>query len=246
MGKLADFGAARSVHAGDKTSGNEDLSLGVVTRWYRAPEVLLGCKYNEAVDMWAFGCILAELILGKPCFPGGNKNEGTNNKEEDVLPTLELIVELLGSPTKRDLHALWDCGSAKDKESTAKLIHILQNMEKTPNWHELGSFPPNALDLLKHLLRYNPSKRLTAAKAMKHPYFKGIKDDKEPNKPDPINMSLKDYQKHHPNKYKDEINQVSEAFDREERESAKCSAKKDSRAPSNGIRATLGNPSDWL
>jgi mitogen-activated protein kinase 15 len=68
--KVADFGLARSVAAqGEDT--NIKLTDYVATRWYRAPEILLGStKYSKAVDMWSVGCILGELILGKPIFPG--------------------------------------------------------------------------------------------------------------------------------------------------------------------------------
>jgi mitogen-activated protein kinase 15 len=67
--KVADFGLARSL---DTKAGSEPvLTDYVATRWYRAPEILLGSnKYTKGVDMWSMGCILAELILGKPFFPG--------------------------------------------------------------------------------------------------------------------------------------------------------------------------------
>lgn len=63
--KIADFGLARSVACDDE--GNEPLKSDyVATRWYRAPEILLGSQqYSKAVDMWSTGCILAELIIGK-------------------------------------------------------------------------------------------------------------------------------------------------------------------------------------
>jgi mitogen-activated protein kinase 15 len=68
--KVADFGLARSV-ASTQDDGNFKLTDYVATRWYRAPEILLGStKYSKAVDMWSVGCILGELILGKPIFPG--------------------------------------------------------------------------------------------------------------------------------------------------------------------------------
>lgn len=65
----------------------------VVTRWYRAPELLLSCdKYTEAIDIWAVGCILAELLLRKPLYPG-----------KDYLHQLKIIVEHLGMPKSEDL-----------------------------------------------------------------------------------------------------------------------------------------------
>ena len=65
--KLADFGLAKDFRA----DGSGKFTEYVATRWYRAPEILLGSnKYTKGVDMWSMGCILAELLLGKPVFPG--------------------------------------------------------------------------------------------------------------------------------------------------------------------------------
>ncbi|KAG2432282.1 hypothetical protein HYH02_013005, partial [Chlamydomonas schloesseri] len=72
MVKLADFGLARSVSQLNASDGqNPILTDYVATRWYRAPEILLGStKYTFGVDMWSSGCILGELLMGKPIFPG--------------------------------------------------------------------------------------------------------------------------------------------------------------------------------
>lgn len=68
--KVADFGLARSI-AATEDEQQPLLTDYVATRWYRAPEILLGStKYTKGVDMWSLGCILAELLLGKPFFPG--------------------------------------------------------------------------------------------------------------------------------------------------------------------------------
>ena len=65
----------------------------VVTRWYRAPELLLSCdRYDAAIDIWSVGCILAELFLRKPLFPG-----------KDYLSQLKLIIQTLGTPTADEL-----------------------------------------------------------------------------------------------------------------------------------------------
>lgn len=68
----------------------------VATRWYRAPEILLGSqKYTKAVDMWSVGCILGELILGKPVFPG-----------TATLNQIERVLELTGKPKPDDIEAI--------------------------------------------------------------------------------------------------------------------------------------------
>ena len=70
--KVADYGLARSI-AYKEEDGDPVLTEYVATRWYRAPEILLGStKYSKAVDMWSVGCILAELIVGKAIFPGNS------------------------------------------------------------------------------------------------------------------------------------------------------------------------------
>lgn len=82
--KLADFGLAKEL----KRSNNGNLSEYVATRWYRAPELVLrSTNYNESVDIFAVGCIMAELYLGRPLFPG--------NSEQDQLTR---IVTILGTP----------------------------------------------------------------------------------------------------------------------------------------------------
>lgn len=89
--KVADFGLARSIA---ETPGTENvLTEHIATRWYRAPEILLGStSYTKAVDMWSIGCILAELLLGKALFSGSS-----------TINQLEKIVELLGYPTREDI-----------------------------------------------------------------------------------------------------------------------------------------------
>lgn len=84
--KLADFGLAKSVKE------NKDNTEYVSTRWYRAPELALSSKsYNQAVDVFALGCIMAELFLGRPIFPGRTEND-----------QLTVIFSVLGTPTEHE------------------------------------------------------------------------------------------------------------------------------------------------
>ena len=81
---MADFGLARAFGIPIKTLTHE-----VETLWYRAPEILLGSnKYTKGVDMWSMGCILAELLLGKPVFPGTS-----------TLNQLDRVMEVTGRPS---------------------------------------------------------------------------------------------------------------------------------------------------
>jgi serine/threonine protein kinase len=89
---ICDFGLARGVTGGEG-SREDDLTEYVVTRWYRAPELLTECDvYGKAVDIWSVGCIFAEVLLRKPLFRG-----------RDYIHQLNLIIETLGSPKPKDL-----------------------------------------------------------------------------------------------------------------------------------------------
>ena len=93
--EICDFGLARSVAPENNDDDGNPLILTeyVASRWYRAPEILLGSmKYTKAVDMWAVGCILGELIIGKAIFPGTS-----------TLSQLEKILELTGKPKPEDI-----------------------------------------------------------------------------------------------------------------------------------------------
>ncbi len=82
--KLADFGLARSVGIPVISYSNE-----VVTLWYRSPDVLLGSRnYSTSIDMWSAGCIMAEMMLGKPLFAG-------KDSEDQLLKIFELFFFIL-------------------------------------------------------------------------------------------------------------------------------------------------------
>lgn len=88
--KVADLGLARSINC-PKETNEQVLTEYVATRWYRAPEILLGSnRYSKAVDMWSVGCIIGELLNGKPLFPGNS-----------TLNQIERILELIGRPSQK-------------------------------------------------------------------------------------------------------------------------------------------------
>jgi len=159
--KVADFGLARSVAStGDDT--NMKLTDYVATRWYRAPEILLGStKYSKAVDMWSVGCILGELIIGKAMFQGTS-----------TLNQIEKVLELIGKPKPEDIDSV-------ESPHAATILSSL-NVTKKRSFH---NFFPNAsetaLDFLRRLLVFNPNHRLTIEEALRHKYVEQFSSPEE-------------------------------------------------------------------
>jgi len=124
----------------------------VVTRWYRAPEVMCCAKwYDEKVDLWSVGCIFAELLLQRPFFPGGNHIE-----------QLRLIFIIMGTPSSLD----W-IKTPEAKNWIQRMDHCEgKNLRKI---FSKASEP--ALDLLSKMLEVDPRKRISVAKALEHPYL---------------------------------------------------------------------------
>ncbi|XP_026544802.1 mitogen-activated protein kinase 15 isoform X2 [Notechis scutatus] len=153
--KLCDFGLARSLGQIEKDEGNPALTEYVATRWYRAPEILLASKcYTKGVDMWSIGCILGEMLLGKPLFPGTS-----------TVNQIEQILRVIPPPSAEDLEAF-------HSDYQASVINRV-SCQPQLTLEELlpASTPPQALDLLKRLLVFSPEKRLTAEEALEHPYM---------------------------------------------------------------------------
>jgi len=146
--KLADFGLARAFGIPMRTYTHE-----VVTLWYRAPEVLLGSRhYSTAIDMWSVGCIFAEMVMrGHPLFPGDSE-----------IDQIFKIFRVLGTPN----------------EDSWPGIRQLPDYKPTfPQWaaQDLSRHVPvldeDGLDLLKLMLTYDTAKRISAKRALIHPYF---------------------------------------------------------------------------
>ncbi|KFP95633.1 Mitogen-activated protein kinase 15, partial [Leptosomus discolor] len=154
--KLCDFGLARSLCQMNEDQGNPALTEYVATRWYRAPEILLSSRsYTKGVDMWSIGCILGELLLGKPLFPGTS-----------TVNQIEQILRVIPAPSPEDILAM-------QSDYRASVINRMSSRQRV-TFEEIlpSSTPLPALDLLKKLLVFNPAKRLTAEEALQHPYVK--------------------------------------------------------------------------
>ncbi|XP_053873236.1 mitogen-activated protein kinase 15 isoform X2 [Malaclemys terrapin pileata] len=154
--KLCDFGLARSLCQIHEDQGSPALTEYVATRWYRAPEILLSShSYTKGVDMWSIGCILGEMLLGKPLFPGTS-----------TVNQIEQILSVIPAPSQEDILAI-------HSDYRASVINRISSRRRVTIEEILPpSTPPHALDLLKRLLVFNPDKRLTAEEALQHPYVK--------------------------------------------------------------------------
>ncbi|XP_076915548.1 mitogen-activated protein kinase homolog NTF6-like [Bidens hawaiensis] len=146
--KICDFGLART------TSETDFMTEYVVTRWYRAPELLLNCsEYTAAIDIWSVGCILMEIALREPLFPG-----------KDYVQQLVLITELLGSPDDSDLGFLRS-DNARKYVKQLPYVPTKTFQEKFPN------ASPLVLDLAEKMLVFDPSKRISVEDALNHPFL---------------------------------------------------------------------------
>lgn len=155
--KICDFGLAR----GKTGSDDESMTQYVVTRWYRAPEVLCACKdYDEKIDVWSVGCILAELHGREPLFPG-----------ENYIQQLELIFRVLGSPKEEDLEFITNPRAGKFIRGLKK------KYPKIPFSTLYPKTAPEGLDLIEKMLEFNPNKRITVDEALNHPYLAAMRDE---------------------------------------------------------------------
>lgn len=169
--KVADFGLAR--HYGDPLP---PLTPRVVTLWYRAPELLLGATaYSPAIDVWSVGCIFAELLSRSPLFDG-----------EGELATLAKINDLLGCPTE----AVWPGMGSLPSASKVRFRRGAGRLAEEMGLGDPGSAGRHGvlgvgllaggrtpltrigLDLLRGLLAWDPTRRLSARAALDHPYFR--------------------------------------------------------------------------
>ncbi|GAA5991201.1 hypothetical protein JCM11641_001618 [Rhodosporidiobolus odoratus] len=148
--KLCDFGSAKIL-----VPGEPNVSY-ICSRYYRAPELIFGAtNYTTNIDVWSAGCVMAELMLGQPLFPG-----------ESGIDQLVEIIKVLGTPTREQIKTM----------NPNYMEHKFPQIKPHPFVKVFRPrTPPEAIDLISKLLEYTPSARLTAVEAMTHPFFDDLK-----------------------------------------------------------------------
>lgn len=155
--KLCDFGSAKQLVR------DEPNVAYICSRYYRAPELIFGStKYTTAIDIWSAGCVLGELLISQPLFPG-----------ESSVDQLVEIIRVLGTPAKTEIESM-------NKDYTEFRFPQVKPhpwsrvfADRKPN-----APPPEAIDLITQLLQYNPTKRVNPIDALAHPFFDELRDPK--------------------------------------------------------------------
>jgi dual specificity tyrosine-phosphorylation-regulated kinase 2/3/4 len=152
--KIIDFGSSCFI-------GKQRYEY-IQSRFYRAPEVILGIKYGPPMDIWSFACILVELMIGRPLFPGDNERE-----------QLDMLMEVLGAPPKEII-----AQSARRKEyftTEGSFIPPKGKRGRKIGGSSLesvvGTGDPMLMDLLRKCFAWDPKARITAADALNHTWF---------------------------------------------------------------------------
>jgi serine/threonine protein kinase len=150
--KLCDFGSAKILRTGETNVAY------ICSRYYRAPELIFGStSYTPSIDIWSMGCVLAELLLGQPLFPG-----------DSGVDQLVEIIKVLGTPAKEQIVSM------NQNYTNYKFPDIKPH--PWPKVFKAKSVPPEGIDLISKVLVYTPSLRLKPWEVCAHPFFDEIRD----------------------------------------------------------------------
>lgn len=148
--KLCDFGSAKIL-----TPGEPNVSY-ICSRYYRAPELIFGAtNYTTKIDVWSSSCVMAELMLGQPLFPG-----------ESGIDQLVEIIKVLGTPTREQIRTM----------NPNYMEHKFPQIKPHSLSKVFRRAPPDAIDLISRLLEYSPGSRLSAIEVLTHPFFDELRD----------------------------------------------------------------------
>ncbi|KAG1009118.1 hypothetical protein G6F27_005866 [Rhizopus arrhizus] len=148
--KMCDFGSAKIL-----VPGEPNVSY-ICSRYYRAPELIFGAtNYTLSIDIWSAGCVMAELILGQPFFPG-----------DSGIDQLVEIIKILGTPDRTEIAAM----------NANYVEHRFPQIKRQSLSNIFTTATPEAVDLLERMLQYHPQRRISPIEALCHPFFDAIRD----------------------------------------------------------------------
>jgi len=177
--KVCDFGLARIVEGEQRAQpdGLSTLTEYVVTRWYRAPEIMLCCdEYGPAIDVWAVGCVFGEMLLRKALFAG-----------KDYLQQLRMIADGIHLPPMRQIEGFVKNEQALSflrklpKEGNRLIQDRLQRAQDSGRGVEASE---DAVNLLLRMLAFDPNDRISIDEAMAHPYLAELHGQRWPDEAD--------------------------------------------------------------
>ncbi|CAN6817959.1 unnamed protein product [Brassica oleracea] len=175
--KICDFGLAR-VSFNDAPTAIFWTDY-VATRWYCAPELCgsFFSKYTPTIDIWSVGCIFAQMLLGKPLFPGKN-----------VVHQLDLMTDFLGTPPPESISRIRN-------EKARRYLSSMRKNQPVPLSHKFTKADPLALRLLERLLAFDPKDRASAEDALSDPYFSGLSNSEREPSTQPISKLEFDFER---------------------------------------------------
>jgi serine/threonine protein kinase len=164
--KISDFDMIGSISHSNDQKENLDQSAYIVTRWYRAPEIILStsgahAKYNDRIDVWSIGCILGELMALRPLFRGDNPSE-----------QMRVIFKTLGLPSKSVLQKMSSPSALAHWTEPERVARYPSLSRLSKSLFQSYLFDNDALDLLTKMLTIDPSQRITIEDAIRHPFLK--------------------------------------------------------------------------
>ena len=158
--KLCDFGFARKMKMNENNNSYEKMTDYMATRWYRAPELILGQgNYGPEIDFWSIGCLIGEMATGNAMFPGDSQ-----------INQLEYIIKIIGNLPENLVKFYND----NPIFNVNKLL-IVDKPETLEKKYE-NILSPDAIDFMKGLLELDPKKRLNADTVFNHKYFECYKN----------------------------------------------------------------------
>uniref|UniRef100_A0A8C8C3L0 mitogen-activated protein kinase n=1 Tax=Oncorhynchus tshawytscha TaxID=74940 RepID=A0A8C8C3L0_ONCTS len=175
LSQILDFGLARQT--------DTEMTGYVVTRWYRAPEVILNwMHYTQTVDIWSVGCIMAEMLLGKPLFKGN-----------DHLDQLKEIMKITGTPTADFVTKLQSQDAKNYIRSLPKVLkkdlHFLFSKASSDGEIKNAGLQ-NTVCVLERMLLLDPERRVSASEALAMPFFSEFREPEEETEAQPYDHSM--------------------------------------------------------